>query len=215
MELRDKIKSILREEVSESYTKPNEKTDKLINSWLEKLFSGSKVYYSKSYESRHDFDWCNNGLEIASLILFFNTDETVYNDKRPTSERDFEVGNLAIPKSIVNDLVNYVPIRRNYLKYKIEEWFEDNILPSVIEKMGRNDIYITEINEHPEKVQVCVPPVEKPEGITQDEMIDYVVKNTLYRRDELLRKEDDEPGFIEKTYLGKLHNAEMDRLRGR
>ena len=210
-----KIKKKVDEEVNEVYTKPNEKTDKLINSWLDKLFSGSKVYYSKSYESRHDFDWCNNGLEIASVALFFNTDETVYSDKRPTSERDFEECNLTIPKNIINDLVKYVPIRKNYLKYKIEEWFEDNIFPYVVEKMGRDDIYITEIKEYPENAQVCVPPVEKPEGITQDEMIDYVVKNTLYRRDELLKKEDKEPGFIEKTYLSKLHNAEMDRLRGR
>ena len=209
-----KIKKKVDEEVNEVYTKPNEKTDKLINSWLDKLFAGSKVYYSKSYESRHDFDWCNNGLEIASVALFFNTDETVYSDKRPTSERDFEECNLTIPKNIINDLVKYVPIRKNYLKYKIEEWFEDNIFPYVVEKMGRDDIYITEIKEYPENAQVCVPPVEKPEGITQDEMIDYVVKNTLYRRDELLKKEDKEPGFIEKTYLSKLHNAEMDRLRG-
>jgi len=214
MDLQKNIKRILREEVNEMYSKPSEKMDRIIDAWLEKLFSGAKMYYKETYKSRHDFDWCNNGLEIASVILNFNNNEDVYDDKRPTSERDFEKGSVTIPKSLIDDLVNYVPIRRNYLKYKIEEWFEDNILPSVIDKMGRTDIYINEIIEYPKKVEVCVPPVEKPEGVTEEDMIELILKTTLYKRDELLKREEEEPGFIEKIYLGKLHNAEMDRLRG-
>jgi hypothetical protein len=214
MNLQKNIKRILREEVNEMYSKPSEKMDRIIDAWLEKLFSGAKMYYKEIYKSRHDFDWCNNGLEIASVILNFNNNEDVYDDKRPTSERDFENGSVTIPKSLIDDLVNYVPIRRNYLKYKIEEWFEDNILPSVIDKMGRTDIYINEIIEYPKKVEVCVPPVEKPEGVTEEDMIELILKTTLYKRDELLKREEEEPGFIEKIYLGKLHNAEMDRLRG-
>jgi hypothetical protein len=213
MNLQETIKKILKEEINEIYSRPSEKMDRIIDAWLEKLFSGAKMYYKETYKSRHDFDWCNNGLEIASVILNFNNNEDVYDDKRPTSERDFEKGSVTIPKSLIDDLVNYVPIRRNYLKYKIEEWFEDNILPSVIDKMGRPDIYINEIIEYPKKVEVCVPPVEKPEGVTEDEMIDHILKTTLYKRDELLKHEEEEPGFIEKTYLGKLHNAEIDRLR--
>ena len=213
MSLKQSIRRILKEEVNEMYSKPSEKTDRIIENWLDKLFSGAKMYYKETYKSRHDFDWCNNGLEIASVILNFNNNEDVYDDKRPTSERDFEKGSVTIPKSLIDDLVNYVPIRRNYLKYKIEEWFEDNILPSVIDKMGRTDIYINEIIEYPKKVEVCVPPVEKPEGVTEDEMIDHILRTTLYKRDELLKHEEEEPGYIEKLYLGKLHNAEIDRLR--
>lgn len=215
MSLKESIRRILREEVNKKYSKPSENIEKLINNWLTNLFSGSKMYYEETYKSRHDFKWCNNGLEIASVILYFHDDENVYNDKRPTSERKFTEGSLWIPKDIVNDLLRFVPIRRNYLRYMIEEWFEDNWLEVIQDKLGRNDISLDEFKEYPEKVQVCVPPVEKPEGITQDEMIDYVLKNTLYRRDELLRRDEEDPGFIEKTYLGKLHNAEIERLRGK
>jgi len=214
MNLRNNIKKILKEEVNEIYSKPSEKMDRIIETWLEKLFSGAKMYHEETWNTRHDFEWCNNGLEVASMILFFNDDEDVYDDNRPTSEREFERGSLSIPKSLIDDLVNYVPIRRNYLRYKVEEWFDDNIFPSVIDKMGRTDIHIEEINEYPEKVEVCVPPVEKPEGVTEDEMIDLILKTTLFKRDDLLRREKNEPGFIEKIYLGKLHNAEIERLRG-
>lgn len=213
MSLKQTIRRVLREQVNEAYLKPSENMEKLINNWLEKLFSGSKMYYEQSYKTRHDFEWCNNGKEIATVILFFDEDTSVNSDKRPTSERDFKSGSLSIPKSTLNDLLRIVPIKRNYLKYKIEEWFDNNILPTLIDKMGRTDIQIDEINEYPETVQVCVPPVEKPDDVTLEDMIDLVIKNTLFKRNELLRYEEEEPGYIEKIYLGKLRNTESQKLR--
>jgi hypothetical protein len=214
MNLRKTIKTILREEVNEMYSRPSEKMDLIITRWLDNLFSGAKMYYNKSYESTHSFDWCNKGMEIASVILYFHTDESVYDDKRPMSERNFEEGTLMIPESIVNELRNYVPIRRNYLRYKIEEWFDDNIMPEVTKTMGRDDIHIIKFSEYPKTAQVCVPPVEKPEGVTEEEMIELILKTTLHKRDALLRHEKETPGYIEKLYLDKLHSAEIDRLRG-
>jgi hypothetical protein len=214
MNLRTTIKTILREEVNEIYSKPSENMDKIITRWLDNLFAGSKMYYKKSYESTHSFDWCNKGMEIATVILYFHNDDSVYDDKRPMSERNFEEGTLMIPESIVNELRDYVPIRRNYLRYKIEEWFDDNIMPEVTKTMGRNDINIGQFSEHPKTAQVCVPPVEKPEDVTEEEMIEYILKTTLHRRDGLLRREEEEPGYIERLYLDKLHNAEMNRVRG-
>ena len=214
MNLRYTIKTILREDVNEMYSKPSEKMDLLITRWLDNLFSGAKMYHKESWKTRHDFEWCNKGIEIANVTLFFDEDANVFDDKRLTSERDFESGSLSIPKSLIDDLVKYVPIRRNYLRYKIEEWFDDNIFPSVIDTMGRTDIYIEEINEYPEKAEVCVPPVEKPEGVTEEDMIELILKTTLHKRDALLKREKETPGYIEKLYLDKLHNAEIDRLRG-
>ena len=214
MSLQESIRRILKEEVNEIYSKPSEKMDILIERWLNKLFSGAKMYHKETWKTRHDFEWCNNGLEIASVTLFFDEDKYIYDDKRPTSKRNFESGELSIPKSLIDDLVNYVPISRNYLRYKIEEWFDDNIFPSVMDKMERTDIRIEEIKEYPKKAEVCVPPVEKPEGVSEEDMIELVLKTTLYKRNDLLKHEEEEPGFIEKIYLGKLHNSEMDRLRG-
>ena len=210
MNIQETIRRILREEVNEAYLKPNQDVDKLINNWLEKLFSGSKMYYHKSYETRHDFEWCNNGKEIANVILFF--EET--DDERTTSEMDFKEGNLSIPKNTMDNFLKHLPMRRNYLKYKIEDWFVDNILPDIAEKMGRTDVEIDEVREYPEKAQVCVPPMEKPEGVTQENMIELILSTTLFRRNELLAQEEEKPGYIEKLYLGKLRNAEMERLRG-
>lgn len=202
------------EEVNNIYTKPSEKMDLIITRWLDNLFAGSKMYYKESWNTRHDFEWCNKGIEIANVTLFFNNDESVYDDKRPTSERDFEEGSLSIPESIFYELRNYAPIRRNYLRYKIEEWFDENIFPEVIKTMGRNDVHVSKLTEYPKVAQVCVPPVKKPEGVTEEEMIELILKTTLHKRDALLKYEKEKPGYIERLYLDKLHNAEMNRLRG-
>jgi hypothetical protein len=51
MNLQETIRRILRQEVNEANLRPNENTDKLIDRWLEKLFSGSKMYYEESYKT--------------------------------------------------------------------------------------------------------------------------------------------------------------------
>jgi hypothetical protein len=114
----------------------------------------------------------------------------------------------------MNDLQIDIPVRRNYLKYVVEEWFEDTLLEKIQRGLGRNDISINSFSEHPKKSLVCVPPVSKPEGVTDDEMIDFIAKNTLYRRDELEKRIIDEREWLEKVYTDKLRGVEIERVRG-
>ena len=71
MSLRDSIKLILEDEVNKKYPKPTPNLEKLIYKWLDNYFSGAKMYHVKSWETRHDFEWCNHGKEIMKFILFF------------------------------------------------------------------------------------------------------------------------------------------------
>ena len=120
---------------------------------------------------------------------------------------------LFIPKELVNDMLTFMPIRKNYLHYVIEEWFEDNFLSKISNMMGRNDISVDELSFR-DSVDVCVPPItEKPEDVTQEEMIKVIMNNTLWRKKDLVALEEREPGSIERMYLQKLRNIEMDRLR--
>ena len=212
--MRNLIKLILEDEVKRKYEKPTPKIDQLVYRWLNDYVDGAQMYHDKSWETRHDFEWCNNGKEIMSVILFFHDDYNVLDDKRKTEERDFESGELQIPKDIFDELNSDIPVRKNYLKYVIQDWFEDTFLETIQNKMGRNDITIDEFSVHPEKTQICVPPVSKPENVTEEEMIELILKTTLFRMDGILKNEEESPGWIEKTYLEKLRNAEYDRLRG-
>jgi hypothetical protein len=210
--MRNLIKLILEDEVSRKYAKPTPKVEQLVYRWLNNYFDGAQMYHNKSWETTHSFEWCNRGKEILQLILYFEEDK-IWDDKRKTEERDFVSGTLMITENILNELSSDIPVRRSYLKYIFEEWFDDNYLGEIQSKMGRNDISVDEFEELSRGSEPCVPPITKPEDVSQDDMIELVLKTTLFKRDDLLRREEEEPGFIEKIYLNKLRAAEIDRLR--
>lgn len=212
--MRNLIKLILEDEVTRKYSKPTPKVEQLVYRWLNDYFDGAKIYHDKSWETRHDFEWCNHGKEIMKFILFFEDNSDVFDDRRKTEERDFESGSIYIPNDIFKELMSDIPVRASYLKYLFEEWFDDTYLGETQSKMGRNDIYISEFNIDDRDAQTCVPPMTKPDDVTEEDMIELILKTTLFRRDAIMKQEEESPGWIEKTYLEKLRNVEYDRLRG-
>jgi hypothetical protein len=112
------------------------------------------------------------------------------------------------------DMVKKVlPVRENYLMYLIEEWFEDTHMDKIQQMLNRNDLsldYVTKSGN--KKGDLCVPPITKPEGVTQDEMIKVIMNGTLWRKRDLLALEEREHGSIEDLYLKKLRNNEIARL---
>ena len=215
MKLKEHIKRILREEVERKYLKPSPNSEKLINDILNKLFSGADMYYDKVSNVRHDFEFCKNGKQIATFIIYLDNDDEAWEDKRSSTERNFRKGMLRIYSETINDILKHIPIRRNYLKHIIDEWFEETYLDMINKKMGRNDITIDTIDELPNRPDVCAPPQTKPDEITDEEMIKYIMKNTLYRREDIEKNESEEPGWIENLYLKKLRNEKHDELRWR
>jgi hypothetical protein len=114
------------------------------------------------------------------------------------------------------DIIKKVfPVRKNYLMYIIEEWFEDTQLNKIQQMLNRNDLsldYITLYTWKGSKGELCVPPMTKPEDITTQEMMDFIKKNTLYTFSDMEEHEEEEPGWIEKLYLEKLRERERDRI---
>jgi hypothetical protein len=212
--LKESIKDILDEEVTKKYSKPTPKVEQLVYRWLNDYFDGAQMYHNKSWESTHSFEFCNNGKEILDVILYFHNDDNVYDDKRKTEERDFEKGYLMLPKNIMEELSFDIPVRISYLKYIFEEWFDDTYLGEIQKFMGRNDIYISEFDITSRDGQICVPPVTKPEGVTDEEMMDYIKKNTMFSYEDMEKHEEEDSGWIEKTYLDKLRQKEHERLNG-
>lgn len=210
MTLKENIIKILKEEVNKKFIKPTVDVEKLIQRWLNNYVSGAQIYKIKNYEFSYTFEWCNHNMEIMSFHIEFDYDDDVWSDDRKTEERNFNTGTMYLPKDTFFDLKTFILVRENYLKYFIEEWFEDTLLDEISKSMGRNDIHVSEISIFPEKSQKCVPPMTKDENVTMQDMIDYVLKNTLYNIKDLEKKTDEE---IEKIYLEKLRQKEMERLR--
>ena len=207
--MKESIRNILIQEVNKKYSKPTEKVDKLVYNWLNNYFEGSQVYkYEgwKYYSFR--FEFCNNGREIAYLRVEFDDKSPDFGprDKRPTNERSFEESRLFIYPVMINELLTDIPIRKNYLLYLIEEWFEDTKLNEIQQGFNRNDFSLDKVTvfESKKRGDICVPPVSKPEGVTMQEMMDLIKKTTLYSYKQMEEKEEEEPGWIEELYLAKL-----------
>jgi len=198
------------EQIRSKYTKPTPKIEKVVYNILNKYVEGSNVYLIKHYESRYDLEWCKNGKIIMELALFFHIDESVWDDSRKMMERTFVSGTLFIPKGKFKETLNILSLRGTYLTHLMLQWFEDTQLDEVNKVVGRDDIDVDEISVDQEMNSVCVPPPTKPEGITKDEMIDYIIPNTLFKKDEL-QKEPDE--WIERMYLMKLRSRQADELK--
>jgi hypothetical protein len=214
--IQESIKKILREEVTKKFAKPNESLQKSVYNWLNKYFEGSQIYKHESWKHwSFRFEFCKNGREIADLHLDFDDRSPDWGprDKRPTSERSFNNAWLYIYPDMVNLMMKVFPIRKNYLLYLIEEWFEDTKLNEIQQEFNRSDMYLdyVYVSETKKKGELCVPPVSKPEGVTMQEMMDYIKKTTLYSYEDMEEHEEEEPGWIEELYLAKLREKEQER----
>ena len=100
MNLKESIRKILREEVK--YIKPDEKVNQTLLKMVNTVFSGIEMYRKKISESTHKFTFCKDGEQIVYIVLYFDVDEDVWDDVRPTNERSFTTGILMVPKSLIN-----------------------------------------------------------------------------------------------------------------
>jgi hypothetical protein len=80
--------------------------------------------------------------------------------------------------------------------------------------LNRNDLHLdrVSVSTHKKEGSVCVPPMKKSEDVTEEDMIEHILKTTLFKRNDILKHEEEKPGWIEKTYLQKLRSDEYDRL---
>ena len=215
--MKESIRNILIQEVNKKYPKPTEKLEKVVYRWLDDYFKGSQIYKYESWKHwSFRFEFCKNGREIADLHLDFDDRSPDWGprDKRPTSERSFNKAWLYIYPVMIDELLTDIPIRKNYLLYLIEEWFEDTKLNEIQQGFNRSDMSLdyVYVSETKKKGELCVPPVSKPEGVTMQEMMDLIKKTTLYSYKQMEEKEEEEPGWIEELYLAKLRGKEQERL---
>jgi hypothetical protein len=215
--MKESIRNILLQEVNKKYSKPTEKVDKLVYRWLDNYFEGSQIY-KEEYWKYHGFSFkfCKNGREIADLRVELDDRSPDWgpSDKRPTNERSVKEVMLYIYPVMIDELITDIPVRKNYLLYLIEEWFEDTKLDEIQKDFNRNDLSLDYVSvfESKKRGDICVPPISKPEDITMQEMMDYIRKTTLFSYEDMEENEEEEPGWIEDMYLKILNAKEQERL---
>jgi hypothetical protein len=171
---------------------------KYMNEYIDK---GERKIYKKSrnYQNLRE-DWCINGKETISAFYYFENGE-------------FIKGSLAISKKIVESLSNLLSIRRSYLIHVIEEWYDATMVPKFEEITGESGLSIDGVDVW-DKDYDCLPDPVKPEGITDEEMIDFIDKNTAYTRKEIINKIESGERDLEDFYLDIVDGQNRKKSRG-
>jgi hypothetical protein len=154
---------------------------------------------SRNYGNLRE-DWCINGKETISAYYYFEKGE-------------FQKGSLSISKKIIESLSNLLSIRHSYLIHVIEEWYDDVMVPKFEEITGESGLSIDEVDVW-DKEHDCMPESVKPEGITDEEMIDFIDKNTAYRRQEIIDKIESGERDLDDFYLDIVDTVKRKEILG-
>jgi hypothetical protein len=179
--------------ITESQYNKLNKSSQLISNTIIKYMNGyidggerKVTKKSRNYGNLRE-DWCINGKETISAFYYFEKGE-------------FERGSLSISKKIVKNLSNLLSIRRSYVLHVIEEWYDDTMVPKFEEITGESGLSINDVDVW-DKEHACRQEPVKPEGITDEEMIDYIANNTLYTKNEVIEKIESGERELEDFYL--------------
>jgi len=173
-------------------------TNAIIKYMNEYISNGTRRIAKKSrnYGNLRE-DWCINGKETISAFYYFE-------------EGKFERGSISISKKIVESLSNLLSIRRSYVIHVIEEWYDDTMVPKFEEISGQSGLSISDVDvwdkEHP-----CRTEPVKPEGITDEEMIDYIFNNTAYTKQEIIDKLESGERDLDDFYLDIVDTVERKK----
>jgi hypothetical protein len=196
------VKYIVTEEQYRKYSKSTEILKDLITKYLNKyIISGKRKITPKSrnYGNFRE-DWCVNGKETICAIYDYEDDK-------------FSKGHLFVTENLIKELQDIFNIRESFAVHSIEEWYEDVMVPKFEQIVGETGLYIDGIYIN-EGEHDCIPEPTKPEGITDEEMIDFIDKNTGYKRQEIIDQIKSGETDLEDLYLHIVDIAKRKEITG-
>ena len=195
--MRDIIKKVLKEEDERRrYIKSTDSLRKVITLFLDDYIGdGDRKIGKKSrnYGNLRE-DWCVNGKEVITAIYYYE-------------DGKFYSGSLMVSWTLVEKIKKIFNTRKNFVMNIIEEWYEDVMIPKFEQIVGETGFYFDDVdtfnNDHD-----CIPEPVKPENITDEEMIEFIVNNTLHRRDDVINQIETGERDLEDFYLDIVDTVE-------
>lgn len=135
---------------------------------------------SRNYGNLRE-DWCKDGKEIMSAHYYFGEPDGEDNIKN----KNFYNGQVYINEKIVNTISKLLNLRVKYILHVISEWYDETYAQKFAKEMNEPHLHIDDA-EVLDKEYPCAPDIAAPEDISEEEMIEYIVKNTLWKRDEVV-----------------------------
>ena len=183
------MKYIITEDQYRKLNRSSQSISNAIVKYMNQYIDGGKrkvTPKARNYGNLRE-DWCVDGKEVITAIYYFK-------DGR------FGQGYLMISKSFVDVLTTALSLRKSYVLHVILEWYDEIMVPKFEQIVGESGLSIEDIDTSDREYE-CTPEPEKPEGITDEEMIDYIVKNTLYDKEDLIRRIESGDENLDDLYL--------------
>ena len=195
--MKELIRKILREEVSRRYTKSNPNIEKTIIRHMDKLMSQTTQVIPPIEENYGIFiqEWCKNG----NVVL-----EARYHIDDETDE--FFSGDLFINEKEIEFLSKMLQVRKSYILNVITEWYDENYASKFGPEVNHPEFEIFETFET-DANRKCYQMIDV-DNISKEEMVDYLDKETAYRRKELEELPDNEL----KSRYRSIYNARLNGI---
>jgi hypothetical protein len=196
------MKIIITEEQFNRFNRSSPALQNGINNYLNQYIENGERRIKKKSRNYGNLgeDWCIDGKGTLSSYYYFD-------------EGSFDKGQLIVAKEMVETISNLFSVKPSYVLHVIEEWYEDVMIPKFEKIVGESGLYINRIDTI-ERTYDCIPEPVKPEGITDDEMIDFIVKNTLHRRPDVIKTIESGRRDLEDFYLDIVDVVNSKKITG-
>jgi hypothetical protein len=196
------MKIIITEEQFNRFNRSSPALQNGINKFLNQYIENGERRIKKKSRNYGNLgeDWCIDGKGTLSSYYYFD-------------EGSFDKGQLIVAKEMVETISNLFSVKPSYVLHVIEEWYEDVMIPKFEKIVGESGLYINRIDTI-ERTYDCIPEPVKPEGITDDEMIDFIVKNTLHRRPDVIKTIESGRRDLEDFYLDIVDVVNSKKITG-
>jgi hypothetical protein len=182
--MKDLIKKILREEVQKKFQKSNPNLERVIIKHMESLISDSKRVIPPPEDNYGNYseEWCKGNNIVMEAKYFFNDEDS--------DEEKFFAGDLYVDEKEVEFLAKILQVRKAFILNIITEWYDDKYTTKFGQETGHPELEIDETLTF-DNWRKCYQMIDT-DKLSREEMINYLDKETAYRRNELEEFPDNE-----------------------
>ena len=205
------MKVLLSEGQYNKFFKSGAVLEKGVVEYLNNLMKNTKrkvTPKSRNYGNLRE-DWCKDGKEIMSVHYYFGEMNVEDNE----INKNFYDGQIYISEHIVNTISKLFNVRKKFILNVVTEWYDETYAQKFAKEMNEPFLHINDADTL-EKEYSCAEDIEVPENISDEEMIDFIEKNTLYRRDEILQKIENGETTLKDFYLEILETKDRQNRYG-
>jgi len=201
--MKDLIKKILREEVSRKFIKGSSNAQSVIIKHMEKIVSKTTRVLPPPEDNYGNYseEWCKGDNIVMEAKYFFNDEDS--------NEEMFFSGDLWINEKEIDFLSQMLQVRKTFILNVITEWYDEKYTTKFGQETGHPELEIGETLTF-DNWRKCYQMIDV-DNISREDMIDYLDKETLHRRNQLEELPDNEL----KSKYRSVYNSRLNNIGNR